>query len=212
MTTNFDFLKKIDKNLYTIINEAEMLYRDEYFEQCMVQTRRFGEHICRNVLRIRRRTERTFDDMLATLKDNITGEEQEREFIDDLYFLKKHGNNSAHSVKVHKDGIEALECLQRAFEVAINYCVYSNGAGSKLLKLRYDTELLVTGVKSKKSLSDRYLEEKSKSKPKSEHKQKIQSYKMATKKDKSGVSLFWKFVGVCSCISAVMLLLMALIS
>mgnify|MGYP007005824908 CR=1 FL=1 len=59
MTTNFDFLKKIDKNLYTIINEAEMLYRDEYF-----------------------------DDMLATLKDNITGEEQEREFIDDLYFLK----------------------------------------------------------------------------------------------------------------------------
>lgn len=149
MTTNFDFLKKIDKNLYTIINEAEMLYRDEYFEQCMVQTRRFGEHICRNVLRSRRRTERTFDDMLATLKDNITGEEQEREFIDDLYFLKKHGNNSAHSVKVHKDGIEALECLQRAFEVAINYCVYSNGAGSKLLKLKYDTELLVTGVKSK---------------------------------------------------------------
>lgn len=160
MTTNFDFLKKIDKNLYTIINEAEMLYRDEYFEQCMVQTRRFGEHICRNVLGSRRRTERTFDDMLATLKDNITGEEQEREFIDDLYFLKKHGNNSAHSVKVHKDGIEALECLQRAFEVAINYCVYSNGAGSKLLKLRYDTELLVTGVKSKKSLSDRYIEEK----------------------------------------------------
>lgn len=50
---------------------------------------------------------------------------------------------------MHKDGIEALECLQRAFEVAINYCVYSNGAGSKLLKLKYDTELLVTGVKSK---------------------------------------------------------------
>ena len=113
---------------------------------------------------------------------------------------------------MHKDGIEALECLQRAFEVAINYCVYSNGAGSKLLKLRYDTELLVTGVKSKKSLSDRYIEEKSKSKPKSEHKQKIQSYKMATKKDKSGESLFWKFDGVCSFISAVMLLLMALIS
>ena len=69
MATNFEFLKKIDKNLYTIINEAEMLYRDEYFEQCMVQTRRFGEHICRNVLGSRCRTERTFDDMLATLKD-----------------------------------------------------------------------------------------------------------------------------------------------
>lgn len=199
MTTNFDFLKKIDKNLYTIINEAEMLYRDEYFEQCIGQTRRcLRTYMQKCSPKPDAGTQNaTFDDMLATLKDNITGEEQEREFIDDLYFLKKHGNNSAHSVKVHKDGIEALECLQRAFEVAINYCVYSNGAGSKLLKLKYDTELLVTGVKSKKSLSDRYLEEKSKSKPKSEHKQKIQSYKMATKKDKSGVSLFWKFVGVC---------------
>ena len=81
MQTNFDFLKKIDKNLFTIISEAELLYRDEYFEQCMVQTRRFGEHVCKNVLGNKRRTERTFDDMLATLKDNITGEVQEKEFI-----------------------------------------------------------------------------------------------------------------------------------
>lgn len=86
---------------------------------------------------------------------------------------------------MHKDGIEALECLQRAFEVAINYCVYSNGAGSKLLKLRYDTELLVTGVKSKKSLSDRYIEEKSKSKPKSEHKQKFNRTKWLQRKIKA---------------------------
>lgn len=218
MSANFDFLEKIDKNLYTIINEAELLYRDEYFEQCMVQTRRFGEHVCKNVLGSRRRTERTFDDMLATLKDNITGEVQEKEFVEDLYFLKKHGNNSAHSVKVHKDGIEALECLQRAFETAISYCVYFAGADFKLLKLQYDTELLVTGEKTKKSLADRYREEKLKTAPKIKIKtkpkktQKPQSYKMLTKKDKCGVSYFWVFVGICSVFSALVLLLMAILA
>ena len=35
MATNFDFLKKVDTNLFEIISEAEKLYRDEYFEQCM---------------------------------------------------------------------------------------------------------------------------------------------------------------------------------
>ena len=47
MATNFDFLKSVDKNLFEIITEAEKLYRDEYFEQCMGQTRRFGEHVCK---------------------------------------------------------------------------------------------------------------------------------------------------------------------
>ena len=35
MAANFDFLKSTDKNLFDIITEAEKLYRDEYFEQCM---------------------------------------------------------------------------------------------------------------------------------------------------------------------------------
>ena len=120
MATNFDFLKKVDTNLFEIISEAEKLYRDEYFEQCMGQTRRFGENVCKKVLGANRTTEKTFDDMLATLKDCSTGEDVEKEFIDDLYFLKKHGNNAVHSSSVKKDGMEALECLQRAFEVAIN--------------------------------------------------------------------------------------------
>ena len=63
---NFDFLKPIDKNLYNIICDAEKLYRDEYFEQCITQTRRFGENVCKNVLGNARTTEKTFDDMLAT--------------------------------------------------------------------------------------------------------------------------------------------------
>ena len=57
MVTNFDFLKKNDKDLFSIISDAERLYRDEYFEQCMTQTRRFGEIVCKNVLGSRRTTE-----------------------------------------------------------------------------------------------------------------------------------------------------------
>ena len=42
---NFSFLKSLDKNLYEIISDAEKLYRDEYFEQCIGQTRRFAENV-----------------------------------------------------------------------------------------------------------------------------------------------------------------------
>lgn len=167
MSTNFDFLKNVDKDLFEIITEAEKLYRDEYFEQCMGQTRRFGEQVCKKVLGTARSTENTFDDMLATLKDCSTGGEQEKEFIDDLYFLKKHGNNAVHSSSVKKDGMTALECLQRAFEAAISYSVYNRGASANILKLRYDTELLVTGKKKQKSLSEKYTEAKQKTVTKS---------------------------------------------
>ena len=213
MVTNFDFLQKFDRNLYTIIKEAELLYRDEYFEQCMVQTRRFGEHLCKKVLGDKRRDEKTFDDMLATLKDNITGEEQEREFIEDLYFLKKHGNNSAHSLQVSKNGIEALECLKHAFEAAISYCVYYCRSEASLLALCYDTELLVTGKKSKCSLAEKYNKEKLKYNKTAKKKRKVsQSSKMVSKKDKKGLSPFWIFVGICLIFSVLMLLFMELIS
>ncbi len=161
MPTNFDFLKKVDKNLFEIVAEAEKLYRDEYFEQSMVQTRRFGEHVCKKVLGKNRTTEETFDEMLATLNDCSFGNVEEKEFINDLYFLKKHGNNAVHSGSVKKDGMEALECLKRAFEVAISYCIYNRKADPKIMRLSYDTELLVTGEKTKK-LSDRYKEAKAK--------------------------------------------------
>lgn len=220
MATNFEFLKKIDKNLYTIISEAELLYRDEYFEQCMVQTRRFGESLCKNVLGSKRRGERTFDDMLATLKDNITGEEQEKEFIDDLYFLKKNGNSSAHSTTVKKEGMLALECLQRAFEAAINYCVYFTGASSNILKLQYDTELLITGEKTKKTLAEKYQEEKLKSEKAKKISQKKssknkkqdyipQSYVMKTSKKKNKKPIFWIFTGISLVFSIILLLILA---
>lgn len=218
MTTNFDFLKKVDTNLFEIISEAEKLYRDEYFEQCMGQTRRFGENVCKKVLGANRTTEKTFDDMLATLKDCSTGEDVEKEFIDDLYFLKKHGNNAVHSSSVKKDGMEALECLQRAFEVAINYSVYNRSASSNILKLRYDTELLVTGKKKEKSLAEKYTEakkqttKKTTTKPKTKknttNKKKFQkqSSVMVCKTPKKRISLYWIFVGI-SCIISLTIVL-----
>ena len=214
MTTNFDFLKRSDKELFKIINDAEELYRSEFFEQCMTQTRRFGEVVCKNVLGSRRTTEITFDAMLATLKDCTLGSSEEaKEFVEDLYFLKKHGNQATHSITVKQDGMEALECLQRAFEVAINYCVYSCNEDRRILKLRYDTELLVTGKKSRKTLSQKYTEEKAKTnkqtlkatKPKPQY-CSVKSKSQAPKKP-----FFWYFVGASAILSAFLLTLLALL-
>lgn len=240
MPTNFDFLKKVDKNLYEIIAEAEGLYRDEYFEQCMVQTRRFGEHVCKKVLGKNRTTEETFDEMLATLSDCLTSNVEEKEFINDLYYLKKHGNSAVHAGSVKKDGMETLECLKRAFEVAISYCIYNNKADSKLMRISYDTELLVTGEKSTKSLSERYKEaktQKSTSAPietkskKNASKPNFKTTKSAktakssksvkpTKKKKQSItmackkkkkfSIFWVLVGITFLISALIFLVLFL--
>ena len=228
MPTNFDFLKKVDKNLFEIVAEAEKLYRDEYFEQSMVQTRRFGEHVCKKVLGKNRTTEETFDEMLATLNDCSFGNIEEKEFINDLYFLKKHGNSAVHSGSVKKDGMEALECLKRAFEVAISYCIYNRKANPKIMRLSYDTELLVTGEKNKK-LSDRYKEAKEKAvksndfdepKLKKSSATKSKSTKTTKKKttkkqssvvvckSKKSFPIFWILVGITFVISLLIFLVL----
>lgn len=228
MPTNFDFLKKVDKNLFEIVAEAEKLYRDEYFEQSMVQTRRFGEHVCKKVLGKNRTTEETFDEMLATLNDCSFGNVEEKEFINDLYFLKKHGNSAVHSGSVKKDGMEALECLKRAFEVAISYCIYNRKANPKIMRLSYDTELLVTGEKTKK-LSDRYQEAKEKAVKSSDFDEPKLKKSSATKskstkttkkkttkkqssvmvcKSKKSFPIFWILVGITFIISLLIFLVL----
>lgn len=230
MATNFDFLRTTDKNLYEIISDAEKLYRDEYFEQCMSQTRRFAENVCKNVLGSKRTTEKTFDQMLATLKDNCQGSVQEKEFIDDLYFLKKCGNESVHSSSVKQCGIDALECLRRAFEVSINYSVYYKKEDKRNLDLHYDIELLATGKasdsKGKKTLAKRYQEAKKASKMESEvrttaksvsktskttpkktkHKTPQQSKNLKSYPPKKKVSAYWVMVGVFSIITLMLIL------
>ena len=173
MSTNFTFLKTTDRNLYDIISDAEKLYRDEYFEQCIGQTRRFAEGICKKTLGDNYVGLNTFDEMLATLKDKSHGFEQEKEFIDDLYFLKQQGNLTVHSTRVNQDAIVALECLKRAFEIAISYSVYYKNQKSNILKLQYDVELLITGKKNK-SLAQRYSEKKIKTIKEEKKERKVQ--------------------------------------
>lgn len=203
--TNFDFLKKVDNNLFEIISEAEKLYASEFFEQCIGQTRRFGEQMCRTILADKRLMDGSFDDMLATLKDKAVTI-PEKEFIDDLYFLKKQGNISVHSAVVKRDGIAALECLQRAFEAAINYAVFYKKGSKSILKKQYDIELLVTG---KRGIGEKYEKQKQKQKKAAPK----QSYTMKPKvsKKQQGLPLFWIFVGISSIVSAILILIMMFI-
>ncbi len=209
--TNFDFLKKLDNNLYDIITEAEKLYTSEFFEQCIGQTRRFGEQMCKNILASKRQYDGSFDEMLATLKDEAHSI-PEKEFIDDLYFLKKQGNISVHSSTVKRDGILAFECLQRAFEASINYAVLYKKGSKTILKKQYDINLLMTG---KPSLKDEYAERSEEIKKKKPSKSKKpapqQVYSMKTS-NKNKKPIFWIFVGVSTVISAVMLLVMFLLN
>lgn len=166
--------------------------------------------------------------MLATLNDCSFGNVEEKEFINDLYFLKKHGNSAVHSGSVKKDGMEALECLKRAFEVAISYCIYNRKANPKIMRLSYDTELLVTGEKTKK-LSDRYKEAKEKAVKSSDFDEPKLKKSSATKskstkttkkkttkkqssvmvcKSKKSFPIFWILVGITFVISLLIFLVL----
>lgn len=183
---NFQFLAKLDKNLYGIANDAEQLYCDEYFEQCMVQTRRFAENVCRNITEGEFSSKESFDEILATLKDRMSSTVGGKEFINDLYFLKKAGNQSAHAATLENDGIKALECLQRAFEVAINYAMLKNTPDKTILSLQYDEQLLITGKRSKeKSLQQKYVEEVQKEEKKQKTKKAAKTLPAPTKPKQS---------------------------
>ena len=90
MANNFEFLESVDKELFCAIEDAQKLFRDEYFNQCAVQLRIFAEKMAKKVLG-EQSSNLTFDDTLNCLKDKIKSE-SEREFIDDLFFIKKEGN------------------------------------------------------------------------------------------------------------------------
>ncbi len=223
MVTNFDFLRNADKNLYEIISDAELLYRDEYYDQCISQTRKFAENVCKNTLGSLRTTEETFDQMLATLKDNSNGSAEEKEFIDDLYFLKKCGNESVHSSKVSKSGITALECLQRAFEIAINYSVYIKKAPKDNFDLHFDIDLLATGKKNRK-LAKEYQKAKGKysgeddfntknslKKSKQAKYKKPQQSEMKSSPKPPKISPYWYVVGFFSVVAIFLMLFLLIV-
>lgn len=192
--SNFIFLKKNNEKLYNIIIEAECLFRDEYFEQSMVQIRRFAENLCRDLMQDKVLPEDTFDTMIEKIKDNSFDNIRMQELAQDLYFIKKQGNTSAHSSNATKDGELALDCLERAYEIAIFYSNAKFGYNKKLDKTVFSEELLMTGKKtSKKELKEIYANElkttrekakSSCSKPtKSQNKNKTQTQKAEGKEE-----------------------------
>lgn len=177
--SNFLFLKKHNEGLFNIIIEAENLFRDEYFEQSIVQIRRFSENLCRDLMQDKVLPEDTFDTMIEKIKDNSFDNIRMQELAQDLYFIKKQGNTSAHSSNATKDGELALDCLERAYEIAIFYYNTKFDYDKKLDKTVFSEELLMTGKKtSKKELKEIYADElkttreKAKSLPKHKKTQK----------------------------------------
>lgn len=194
--SNFLFLKKNNENLFDIINEAENLFRDEYFEQSVVQIRRFAENLCKDLLQGKISTEDTFDSMINKIKDNSFQNIRMQEVAEDLYFLKKHGNASAHSSSTSKKeakGKIALECLERAYEISIFYFNVKYGYNKKLDATVFSEELLMTGKKtgkksSPKLLKDKYSQELTKTRKKSS-KPSTPKKKKSTKSKKTKRSL-----------------------
>ena len=69
MASNFDFLENVDRELFSNIEEAQKLFRDEYFNQSMVQIRIFAEKMAKKILNSDDNL--TFDDALNCLKDKV---------------------------------------------------------------------------------------------------------------------------------------------
>lgn len=147
MSSNFDFLQKVDNEIFNLAKTAEKLFRDEYFEQCITQTRKLAERIIRNVLSNSATVEDSFDDMLYKLKTVSKNTMREQEFISDMYFLKKQGNLATHGEKIENSGEVALDCLEHAFEACINFA-YSKTNDDTLNRLIFDEKLLILGEKN----------------------------------------------------------------
>ncbi len=192
MKTNFDFLKDVNKELFNTIVDAQKLFCDEYFTQSTIQVRIFAEKMAKQILGAQSEG-LTFDDTLNCLKDKIK-EVREKEFIDDLFFIKREGNKCAHGENIKST--VALEVFERAFEASINYA-YSKTKDEKINKLQFDRTLLITGKPQKQMrLVDKYIEraksaidevEQTKEiTPKKEQSNKEQSNHEQPKKEKGG--------------------------
>jgi hypothetical protein len=193
--SNFVFLKKNNENLFSIISEAEKLFRDEYFEQVVMQTRRFAENLCRDLLQNKVLPDETFDSIINRVKDKSFGNMRMQEFTEDLYFLKRHGNNSAHSSVAIKNGKIALECLERAYEIAIFYSNVKYGHNKKLDKSVFSEEVLMTGkASSSKLFKEKYSTELKKSRKKSSTVKQKKTSKNTAKKSKKFSAIFRKII------------------
>lgn len=173
---NFEFLEKINPCLANLADTAEKLFRDEYYDQCIAQTRKMAETMTKNVLGSQAEEDDTFDDMIYKLKTISNNNFREQEFISDMYFLKKQGNIAVHSENSANSGKLALECLEHAFEASVNYA-YAITHSDKINRLIFDEKLLVLGEKNT-SLQEEYLK-------KLDEKSEIEQEKQQEKNEKN---------------------------
>lgn len=153
MVSNFEFLKNIDNELFNIVEDGEKLFRDGYFNQSVVQFRIYAEKMAKKILNSDN-SELTFDTILNNLKDKVKTQ-REKEFIDDLFFIKKEGNACAHGEDA--TAITTLEVIKRAFEAGINYA-YTKSKNKSIDSLVFDETLLITQKpKDKETLVEKYL-------------------------------------------------------
>jgi hypothetical protein len=147
MNSNFDFLEDINGNIARESATAEKLFRDEYFEQCITQTRKIAEMLTKTILKGYIEQEDTFDNMLYKLKNLSKNTMREQEFISDMYFLKKNGNLTTHGQSINNIEEVALQCLEHLFEATINFA-YTKTNNDELNKLIFDEKLLMLGEKN----------------------------------------------------------------
>lgn len=183
--SNFKFLEKINKDLYNLGVTAEKLFRDEYFDQCITQTRKLAENMTKEVLGNKAQSDDTFDDMIYKLKTISRNTLKEQEFISDMYFLKKKGNIAVHSSKSDNSGKIALECLEHAFEAAVNFAS-SRTKEETINLLLFDENLLVLGEKNP-NLQQEY-KKKLQEQKKLPRKQNIGVHKIQTEKTSKNLS------------------------
>lgn len=221
--SNFQFLEKINRDLYNLGVTAEKLFRDEYFDQCITQTRKLAESMTKEVLGNKAQSDDTFDDMIYKLKTISRNTLKEQEFISDMYFLKKQGNIAVHSAKSENNGKIALECLEHAFEAAVNFAS-SRTKDETVNLLIFDENLLVLGEKNlnlQQQYKKKVQEQKKSPKKHNDSVHKIQNEKTSknlsekdrkqpklSRKNVNGFSLYFKTLIVSCAMSCLIILIL----
>ena len=119
--SNFEFLT-IDTDtqiLYSKAAEAEKLYTDAYYDSALVSIRAVAENVAKMVVDfeyIKMQDRATFDNYLREIRNNKIAPDI---IVQDLYDIKKYGNDAAHSSTSTHSKSETLVALEKMFEILV---------------------------------------------------------------------------------------------
>lgn len=119
--SNFEFLT-IDTDtqiLYSKAAEAEKLYTDAYYDSALVSIRAVAENVTKMVVDfeyIKMQDRATFDNYLREIRNNKIAPDI---IVQDLYDIKKYGNDAAHSSTSTHSKSETLVALEKMFEILV---------------------------------------------------------------------------------------------